>query len=60
MFNAATHQKLLDCNHSMAHNFKEEWLGGWGVGANQAKFGVSAGFHLLNPVLLAPLRRLQG
>ena len=27
LFNTATYRELLDCNHSMAHNFKKEWEG---------------------------------
>ena len=27
LFNIANHQELLDCNHSKAHTFKEEWEG---------------------------------
>ena len=25
LFNTATYQELLDCNHSKAHDFIEEW-----------------------------------
>ena len=28
LFSTPTCQKLLDCKHSKAHNFKEEWEGG--------------------------------
>ena len=28
LFNTAAYQEPLDCNHSMEHNFKEEWEGG--------------------------------